>query len=204
LLDQDGWPACTVYSSATVQERLERLEQRRTPKFEDAELINKYQQIEQPGGGAYMLDLLKLWRTQGYVGSVGWFPWLRKRYTYKIDGFVEVPLDELAMKRSMIAMRVLDLGVMVTEMMYNQRTGLIRVYPADKLLGGHAICAFGYDENGLWVADTWKDYGPRQLSWAYIQAYCDEAYGVIDARDTALPRALDLSAFRRDLREVVG
>jgi hypothetical protein len=200
LLDQNGYPACTVFSAATAQLRFERLEQTRTPTFARAELVAKYERIAQPGGGAYMLDLLKQWRTLGYVGEVGWFPWLRRKYRYKIDGFVEVAINDPEMKRSMVAMRVLDLGVMVTETMYKQRTGLIQTSDADRLLGGHAICAIGYDECGVWIADTWAGFGPRQLSWPYITAYCDEAYGVIDARDTMLQLALNLGDFQQDLQ----
>jgi len=204
LLDQDGYPACTVYSAATAQQRLERLEQKRTPKFTKAELVVKYDQIAQPGGGAYMLDLLRQWRTLGYIGEVGWFLWLKRRYAYKIDGFVEVAINDSEMKRSMVAMRVLDLGVMVTETMYSQRTGLIQTSGADRLLGGHAICAIGYDERGVWIADTWAGFGPRQLSWPYVTSYCDEAYGVVDTRDVMLSQTMDLPGFLRDLARVVG
>jgi len=62
--------------------------------------------------------------------------------------------------------------------------------------GGHYVHVPGYTTAGP-VCVTWGR--KQQMTWAFFAKYCDEAYAIIDAKDTAkLRKALDrraLSAF---------
>lgn len=42
--------------------------------------------------------------------------------------------------------------------------------------GGHAVAAVAYDPDHLTVVTCGQ---LRKLSWAFVQRYCDEAYGVV-------------------------
>ena len=41
------------------------------------------------------------------------------------------------------------------------------------------------------------------MTWAFFEKYCDEAYAIVDAKNSAKQRrALDLAAVRRFLRDL--
>ena len=54
--------------------------------------------------------------------------------------------------------------------------------------GGHYVYVPGYTRLGP-VCVTWGR--KQQMTWAFLDKYCDEAYTIIDAADTAKKRALD-------------
>ena len=127
LLDQGNLPACTVYSAATGQLRFEWREQSRIVSFPQEELKGKYRKIEQPGGGAYLLDLNNLWRKEGFIGCTKresdnrcWLQELtarRRRFCipYKIDGYQEVGIIREELKLASYIFGILEIGVLVTE-----------------------------------------------------------------------------------------
>ena len=51
--------------------------------------------------------------------------------------------------------------------------------------GGHYVYVSGYTRRGP-VCVTWGR--KQQMTWAFFNKYCDEAYAIIDARDTAKKR----------------
>lgn len=66
--------------------------------------------------------------------------------------------------------------------------------------GGHAVNVVGYDAEGLTVV-TWGQL--QKMTWAFWEAYCDEAYAVLSADmfagGAATPAGFDMRALMEDL-----
>jgi hypothetical protein len=68
---------------------------------------------------------------------------------------------------------------------------------------GHCVCAVGYDANQLYVI-TWG--AVKTMSWAFWEAYCDEAYAIISpdwlsAKGTTV-EGFNLAQLRADLTAI--
>jgi hypothetical protein len=66
--------------------------------------------------------------------------------------------------------------------------------------GGHAVNVVGYDDTGVDLV-TWG--AVQRATWAFMQKYCDEAYGVVSEEwlaDSGLsPTGLNMAALREDM-----
>ncbi len=90
------------------------------------------------------------------------------------------------------------LGVEVFAGMMNTKTGFVPMPKKDENpLGGHAICAAGYDDKkGLikfknsW-SDSWGEAGFGYLPYAYIEKYMMDAWSSVDIDD---PNPLTLAS----------
>ncbi|GEM_PF-1897931 len=226
LLDQGNLPACTVYSAATGQLRFEWREQSGIVSFPRDELKRKYRKIEQPGGGAYLLDLNNLWRKEGFIGctkrrsysNCGLQKLLaRRRRTcipYRIDGYQEVKTSAYELKLASYIFGILEIGILVTESFVNSYPDPAPPEAAkEPVLGGHAMCMIGYDQGGIVVRHTWRGhYSPQVVSWGYCLSrspylnvtMLDEAYGIVDAKNPKQIRLLNLARFFDDLQNVAG
>jgi hypothetical protein len=71
--------------------------------------------------------------------------------------------------------------------------------------GGHSVPLVGYDAAGVYAV-TWGRIQP--ITWAGINAYCDEAYALIDPNWTAFdgiaPSGLDLDRLHADLSAIAA
>jgi hypothetical protein len=71
--------------------------------------------------------------------------------------------------------------------------------------GGHAVPVVAYDANGLTVV-TWGTL--QTMSWAFWDAYCEEAYAVLGGSDwvkgstSMAPNGFDLATLVADLKAV--
>ena len=178
LNDQIG--DCVEAESAHYILRAEYEETGVAPKITDAEVRAAY--FDETGGqdeGLVILDHLKLWRNTGL---------LLGGERYKIKAFVDVtPQDEAEMKEAMIVSLGLNIGV---DLPLSAADQLNAGQPWDLSIGprsaagswgGHCVLVVGYDAFGVTLV-TWGAY--QRASWAWIRAYCDEAYAVLDALDT--------------------
>ena len=118
--------------------------------------------------------------------------------TYKIQAFSELDLADHAQVMQAI---VLDIGVglglrlpIAAQAQFEAgkpwdvvrgRKGAVNSW------GGHYVFVSGYTPLGP-VCVTWGR--KQQMTWAFFDKYCDEAYAIIDAADTKkIKKALDLN-----------
>jgi hypothetical protein len=175
---------CVIAGRAHQTLRFELLEQRKLIAISEAEVVREY--FLETGGedtGLIVLDSLKRWRKRGWIAAGG---------RYFIMAFAEVDRTKATdVKRSVFT----DVGVGLGLAM--PRTAQ-REFEAGKpwiatdgpgstpgSWGGHYVYVTGYTTLGP-TCVTWGR--KQQMSWRFLEKYCDEAYAVIDALDTAKKR----------------
>ena len=222
ILDQDGVGACTVFSAGTSQMRFEFAEQGPVefPIFRFADLIYTYDEIKQPGEGAYMTDLMAIWNHEGLrhrkchtVSNrlARWLCHFLKSYDwYKIQNYTNIQTDEVAdIKAAIYLFGQVEIGILVTDgfmSAFLKRRDVTKSDADGRVLGGHAMNCVGYDSKGIYVNHTWRGGFKQRIRWDYCQhvneAYgirlLDEAWGVVDAKNPKLLRFFDLEKFYRD------
>lgn len=140
----------------------------------DAAILKAYEDVGGyvPGdpstdNGAVVLDLLNYWRTTGIGG-------------HKILGYAAVDL-----KNRVHTMQAIDifggiyLGASLPESIERQASWHIDLDDDGAgiaSLGGHAFSAHSYTRHGT-TGVTWAN--PQDASWAWMDAYVDEAYVVV-------------------------
>jgi len=193
MFANDRYGDCVIAGRAHQTLRFELLEQGARLTITDAEVIAEY--LDETGGedtGLVVLDSLTRWRRDGWIAA-------RKRY--RIAAFTE--LDRAARREVQQAI-VLDVGVGIGLALPRSAQAQFQSgKPWDVVAGpsgavnswgGHYVHVPGYTTRGP-VCVTWGQ--KHQMTWAFFAKYCDEAYGIIDAADSAkLARALDLAALR--------
>lgn len=177
--DQRG--DCVIAARAHQTLRFELLEQKKIIKISDDDVLNEY--FDQSGGadaGVVALESLRLWRLNG---------WLIGRKRYYIRAYAEINRQSRQeMKRAIY----MDLGVGIGLRLptsaqkelnagkpWRQTTG---AHARANSWGGHYVYVTGYTRLGP-TCVTWGR--KQQMSWAFFQRYCDEAYATIDAANTA-------------------
>lgn len=198
-----GWPMlgndqlgdCTVAAAAHMIEQWTSYAGTAfTPS--DADVVQAYSAVSgydpatgENDNGAAMLDVLNYWRKQG-VGqhrilayTAAGRPFVREAIYLFGSLYTGFNLPVSAQRQ-----QVWDVG------------GEGNTEPGS--WGGHAVPLVGYDADGL-VAVTWG--GLKRLTWAFLDAYCDEAYAVLSNdfinQTTHLnPDHFNLPALQRDLR----
>jgi hypothetical protein len=178
--DQHG--CCVIAARAHHTLRLV-LEHGAMPQITDAEVLATYYR-ETGGGddGLVMLDSLKAWRRGGWIAGravdtiaafTSIYAWDHQEIKLAIYNLGGVHLG-IEMPRA--ASRQFDAGQPWTvESGIDGRRGT---------WGGHAIYVLAWDRDGL-TCVTW---GKRQrLSWEWLDAYCSEAYGIVDSATADRP-----------------
>lgn len=201
MFGNDQYGDCVIAGRAHQTLRFEKAEQNKLIAISDNDVLHEY--FGETGGvdsGLVVLDSLKEWRKQG---------WLAAKRRYKIEAFAQI--DQA--KRSEVKRAVfMDIGVGLGFTLPD--AALTQFYagkPWSVVSGkagrpnprkGHYVYVPGYTKIGP-VCVTWGR--KQQMSWAFLAKYCDEAYAIIDAIDTAKKkRALDagrLDAFLAGLRK---
>ncbi len=214
------WGDCTRAKQAIAAMRMERIEQHRTIKIADEEIIKVYQEMSDRlyGGGdngAYETDALDCWRRPEYtfkdMGTANSPP----RYL-TIDAYLRLnPFDHDEMKRGLALAGAHGLAVCL-----NLPLGFAYIeppndwdYPAGTPLtgqwmpgswGGHSMWARDYDEVGIWLVHTW-DIPDQRITWRAAAAYLDEAHLVIDSFNwwrNAKPKMLDFPGVKEAVNRV--
>jgi len=191
LFANDRYGDCVIAGRAHQTLRFECAEQGRILAIADADVVREY--LEETGGadsGLVALDSLKRWRKDG---------WTAAGARYRIRAFTE--LDRRVRDEVKEAI-VLDIGVGLglalpvsaqAQFQAGKPWDAVRgAAGAPNSWGGHYVHVPGYTVDGP-VCVTWGR--KQQMTWAFFAKYCDEAYAIIDARDTPkLRRALDARA----------
>lgn len=209
---------CTRAKQANAIRRMERIETRRTPAIEDAEVVRAYLDMTDRlyGGGdtgAFETDALDCWRrVEQTIHDI-------QGRALTIDAYLRVNhLDQIELRSALALAGAHGLAICLNLPLAFQALvppqdwdvpegqALINEWMPGSW-GGHSLWATDYDRSGLWLEHTWEL--PRQrLTWRAVAAYCDEAHIVIDNLDywrtkkTQAAKALDLAAVRRAVNKV--
>ena len=170
---------CVIAGRGHQTLRFEDIEQGSVLMITDKEVLKEY--FKETGGadsGLVVLDSLSEWRHKG---------WKVGKHTYKIQAYAEVNFrDDQEVRQAIFADIGLGLGVQLPNSAQVQiQTGQpwdVTTGPdaAPGSWGGHYVYVPGYNPTGP-VCVTWGR--KQQMTWAWLDKYCDEAYGIFDAKD---------------------
>ncbi len=181
MFGNDQYGDCVIAGRAHQTLRFEDVEQGQVIAITDKDVLREY--LTETGGqdnGLVVLDSLKVWRRRGWTAA-------KKRY--KIRAFAEINrANHMEIKRSIF----MDLGVGFGLSLPKTAQAQIQAGKAWDVVrgsgsapgswGGHYVYVPGYTKLGP-VCVTWGR--KQQMTWAFVDKYCDEAYAIIDAVDTA-------------------
>ena len=167
---------CVIASRAHQTLRFELVEKGVLINITDEDVLREFQ--KQNGGGdsdIEVLESLKLWRTRG---------WEAAGQQFKIKAFSKIDLgNQEQIKRTIYIKLGVGLGFFLPESALAQfNAGQPWEVTRDRAANhGHYVYVPGYTKDGP-VCVTWGR--KQQMSWAFVDKYCDEAYAIIDAIDT--------------------
>ncbi len=201
MFGNDDYGDCVMAGRAHQTLRFEKAEQNKLIAITDNDVLHEY--FSESGGadsGLVVLDALKEWRSKG---------WLAAKRRYKIKAFAEIDRSKrIGVKRAVFMDIGVGLGLTLPDsampQFYAGKPWAVVSGNAGKPNpdSGHYVYVPGYTKSGP-VCVTWGR--KQQMSWAFFAKYCDEAYAIIDAVDSAKKkRAIDvgkLDAFLRALRK---
>lgn len=201
MFGNDQYGDCVIAGRAHQTLRFEKAEQNKLIGITDKDVLHEY--FSETGGadsGLAVLDSLKEWRSKG---------WLAARRRYKIKAFAQIDQSKRTEVKRAVFMDIgLGLGFTLPDAALTQfYAGKPWAVVSGKAgqpnpNNGHFAYVPGYTTIGP-VCVTWGR--KQQMSWAFLAKYCDEAYAIIDAVDSAKKkRALDagkLDAFLTALRK---
>ena len=189
VLDQHATPMCVAYSSSAVKAWQDRRDQERFFDFDEPVF---FAAIGGTASGAYVRAAMERMRSTGYpvagVGDPG---------GHRIAAYYAVPRDAAAIKAA-----IYDLGpVVLSAPWYNSWFRPVAgVLPKpDKVAGGHAIVAYGWDARGLRLRNSWgSDWGVGGDCWM-PGSFVPQISGVWKAVDAiehpiAYPHTVDVLA----------
>lgn len=189
MFANDEYGDCVIAGRAHQTLRFEFIEQGKLLTITDKEVTDEY--FKESGGvdeGLVVLDSLKQWRQEG---------WNITGEDFKIKAFSQINQMDADEVRSAI---FLDLGVGIGLSLPKTAKWQIDAGKpwdvvdgpgsAPRSWGGHYVFVSGYTTLGP-VCITWGR--KQQITWAFMDKYCDEAYAIFDALNTAkLKKALNI------------
>lgn len=213
-IDQDGEPACTIFSAATAQKHFEQRETNRTVDFKFSELVQEFRKIQVGTGGAYLRDGLKLWQKTGlpghlayhqWKGPLGWLVRLWQKRWFRIDYYVRAATMEPDYLKAVLysyggigyACVALTDGFFKTDPFAH-----VRLTPGEVIKGWHAMACLGYTNAGLILAHTWGTRPPQVFTWEYAQRYCPEFWLVVDRKDEDVPLNVSTQVLAANVKKV--
>lgn len=197
MFANDRYGCCVIASEAHQTLRFEHVEQGGVLNISSKEVVDRYFALS--GGkdsGLVMLNALKAWR-EG---------WTAAGKTYKIDAFGALdPRNPKSIKTAIFLLRGIQVGLWLpqsasTQLRRKQEWSMVLGPTAQKgSWGGHCVYVLGYNADGLWCV-TWGQL--QFMTREFFEAYCDEAYGVVDSLDDWRKRpGIDPVKMNRYLRE---
>jgi len=146
--------------------------------------------------GAIELDVLRYWRKHG-IGR------------HRIGAFAAVPVHDPPLVRAgawLFGGLYIGLSLPATAQAQDvwDWTGTLSGEAKPGSWGGHAVDVVRYDAEGLTVV-TWGRL--QELTWAFWDHYCDEAYCIISSdflRGGVAPNGFDLATLQSDLALILA
>jgi len=185
MFGNDEYGDCVIAGRAHQTLRFELVEQKKIIKITDADVEKEYfKETGGPDSGLVPLDSLKLWRKRG---------WRAAGKTYKIKAFAQIePKNHPQIRQAVFGDVGIGIGLLLPLSAQNQ---INAGKPWDVVSGssakpnswgGHYVHIPGYTKDGP-VCVTWGR--KQQMTWRFLDKYCDEAYAIIDAVNTAKKKA---------------
>ena len=188
---------CVIAARAHLTLRFEHIEQGSILMISDNDVVKEY--FKESGGadeGLNMLDSLNAWRQTG---------WRAARRKYNINAFAQItPSHHAEVKAAIYLLTSAYVGLALPKSAQAQiQTGqpwAVANGPsaAPNSWGGHCVMMPGYNATGP-VCVTWGR--KQQMSWAFFDKYCDEAYAIVDDKDSAKSK-LDVTKLLAALRSL--
>jgi hypothetical protein len=180
MFGNDRLGDCVIAGRAHQTLRFERSEQKKNIRITNKDVVKEYRkETGGPDTGLEVLGSLKLWRKRG---------WQVGKTTYTIQAFSEVDrTNHRSVKQAIFLDIGVGVGLMLPESAMDQ---LDAGKPWDVVAGptgkagpddGHYVLVTGYTKKGL-ICVTWG--AKQEMTWAFFDKYCDEAYAIIDAVNT--------------------
>jgi hypothetical protein len=175
---------CVIAGRAHQTLRFELVEQHTVITITDGDVLKEYfLETGGPDTGLIVLDSLKRWRTRG---------WRAAGARYFITAFAEIDREAPSeVKRTAFTDLGVGLGISLPLTAQKEfeagKPWAATTGPGSSpgSWGGHYVYVTGYTTLGP-TCVTWGQ--KHRMSWAFFAKYCDEAYAIIDALDTAKKR----------------
>jgi hypothetical protein len=191
MFANDRYGDCVIAGRAHQTLRFELIEQKKKLQVTDKDVLREY--MKETGGadtGLVVLDSLKLWRKPG---------WNAAKRKYSIKAFSELNRANHNQVKQAIVLNIgvglgLSLPISAQGQFQSGKPWDVVSGPNGRpnSWGGHYVLVPGYTTRGP-VCVTWGT--KHQMTWAFFDKYCDEAYAIIDAIDTPKKKkALDSKA----------
>lgn len=188
---------CVIAARAHLTLRFEDIEQGSILMITDNDVVKEY--FKETGGaddGLILLDSLKAWRQLG---------WRAARQKYKINAFAQItPTDHQEVQAAIYLLTAAYVGLALPQSAQGQvQTGQAWTVvdgpsAAPNSWGGHCVMIPGYNATGP-VCVTWGR--KQQMTWAFFDKYCDEAYAVVDDKDSVKSK-LDVAKLLEALQSI--
>jgi hypothetical protein len=199
---------CVIAGRAHLTLRFEHFEQGQVLNIPDRDVLDEYFREggacflnPRPDRGLVLLNSLKQWR------KVGWLVNGKRYYIYAFAGVNHLNYEMVRAAIYLFGGITFGLDLPRSADTQFRRGETWDVVSGEAgirgSLGGHCVISSDYTRDGLYDP-TW---GKRQfMTWRFLDAYCDECYAVVDARDRWLgdKSPLDLDRLDRYLKLVAS
>src|SRR5215472_7606365 len=179
MFANDTLGCCVIAGRAHQTLRFEDIEQGSVMMISDKDITRQY--FKETGGadsGLVVLDSLGEWRHKG---------WKVGKHTYLIQAYAEVDRgDHSLVSQAIFANVGVGIGLNLPKSAQTEiQTGqpwATTTGPGSQpgSWGGHYVYVCGYTTAGP-VCVTWGR--KQQMTWAWFDRYCDEAYAIFDAKN---------------------
>jgi hypothetical protein len=190
VLDQHATPMCVAYSSSSMKAWQDRRDQERFFDFDEPAF---FAAIGGTANGARVRDAMERMRSAGYPVAGSGDP-----THHRIAAYYAVPRDAATVKAA-----IHDLGpiVLSTPWYRSWFHPVAGVLPRpDTQVGGHAIVAYGWDQRGLRLRNSWgADWGVGGDCWMPdpFVAQISGAWKAVDAIEHPIPYAHTVDVLAR-------
>jgi len=198
MYKNDVFGDCVIAGRAHNTLRFESFEQAIIIPITDSEVETEY--FLETGGadnGLVLLNSLNFWRRG----------WIAGGKNYNIFAYAAIDtLDQEEIKASIYLLRGIYTGILLPNSAKNQQVWDVDNGPQGTpgSWGGHCVYIFSYDEEGL-TCMTWGEQ--KKMTWGFFQKYCDEAFGIVDDRDSWVDPAtnpIDIAKLQQILSDITG
>lgn len=194
MMGNDKYGDCTVAAAGHMVQSWTTYAQRGMLTIPDADILSAYRTVSPNDDGAYLLDVLNLWRKTGIGGE-------------KIEAFVEVAGGDLVQAK--LAIQYFGstyIGMALPSVNTFGPWDVPNPTWAPNPYNGHAVCLIAYDDTKqMFKVATWGEIW--NMSYGWFRKYVDEGYAVLDDISTIVatgktPEGFDMTALQDDLLHI--
>lgn len=199
MFGNDQYGDCVMAGRGHMTLRFEDFEQKKLIPITTQEVLKEYfKESHGQDSGLVMLDSLNEWRKKG---------WKTAGKTYTIYAYAQMDIkNHNEVKYSVFLLRGAYTGFNVPKSAMDQFNAgqPWTVVAGSPIEGGHCVYIVGYNPTGP-VCVTWGR--KQQMTWEFWDAYFDEAYAVVDNRDSwisAKNDPLNCKVLAQELQQITG